>query len=164
MSIHVSHKEIHARLMNPAVKLTREVLAEKDETIRQLRNVITAQRADLAGRQSVIDKLIEELRESRRSEDECLKKMKAITEAENAMTGDGGPPSWKTIVKGVMQEYPGVTWAQIKGARRDTWIVACRRACVRAVHAQRPELTGVDLGKLFNKEHSTIMTILGRRK
>jgi hypothetical protein len=63
-----------------------------------------------------------------------------------------------------MQEYPGVTWAQIKGTRRDTWIVACRRACIRAVHAKRPEMTGVDLAKLFNKEHSTIMTVLGRRK
>ncbi|MBX4870601.1 hypothetical protein HJA85_27145 [Rhizobium bangladeshense] len=161
--MNIAARDIRARLMNPPVKLTREAIAEKDEKIRELRNIITAQRADIAVRQETIDRLTVELRESRKAEEEYRRKSRAISEADNAIGADG-LRSWKAIVKEVMSEFPGVSWAQIKSSRRQTWIVACRRACVRAVHAERPEMTSTDLAKLFNKEHSTIQTILGKRK
>lgn len=158
-----TNQAIRAKLLNPPIKLTREVVEQKDATIRELRGTVASQTADLMTRQSLIDRLVEELREARREKDEATKRLRDIAEAENAL-GTEGLKHWKMIARDVLREWPGVSWAQVKGGRRCAWIVGARRACVREIHKQRPDLGYSDLGRIVHKDHSTIMTILGKRK
>ncbi len=61
------------------------------------------------------------------------------------------------IVAEVLQAYPGVTWEDIKGVRRTRNLVGPRHACVKAVYEERKDLSLPRIGKIFHRDHSTIL-------
>jgi chromosomal replication initiator protein len=61
------------------------------------------------------------------------------------------------IVAEVLQDYPDVTWEDIKGIRRTRNLIAPRHACMKAVYEERKDLSLPRIGKIFHRDHSTIL-------
>lgn len=61
------------------------------------------------------------------------------------------------IVAEVLQHYPGVTWEDVKGIRRTRDLIEPRHACMRAVYNERKDLSLPRLGRIFHRDHSTLI-------
>jgi chromosomal replication initiation ATPase DnaA len=61
------------------------------------------------------------------------------------------------IVAEVLQHYPGITWEDVKGIRRTRDLIAPRHACMRAVYNERKDLSSPRIGKIFGRDHSTLL-------
>lgn len=70
----------------------------------------------------------------------------------------------KDIVDEVLNEHPGWSWEDIKSKRRNRALVAVRHACMKEVHRQRPDLSFPQLGRIFNRDHSSLLHAVGRLK
>ena len=54
----------------------------------------------------------------------------------------------------------GVTLEQVRGRNREARIVAARRACMHLVAVRRLEYSYPDLGRLFGRDHTSVMSML----
>jgi chromosomal replication initiator protein len=64
----------------------------------------------------------------------------------------------RVIAEEVLQDYPGITWEDVKGIRRVRKLIKPRKACIRAVFEERKDLSSVKIGKIFGgRDHSTIL-------
>lgn len=64
----------------------------------------------------------------------------------------------KEIITDVLQEFPGITYAQVMGSGRSRQIVEARHSCVYAVHKARPDMSFPQLGAIFGgRDHTTII-------
>lgn len=81
----------------------------------------------------------------------------------HGIPGEPPPPSVADITKALLaQNYPGITMASIKGPSRVHSLVQARRHLWATVHEQRPDLSIATLARLFNRDHSTILTGIRR--
>lgn len=62
----------------------------------------------------------------------------------------------RAIIDLVSQAH-GISYAEIMGRSRVNPIVAARQAAMFEVHKRRPDLTLPQLGKIFGKDHTTIL-------
>lgn len=79
-----------------------------------------------------------------------------------AIDDDGEEPtdhrrSVPEIVAEVLTRFPGVTWADVKSIRRTRQLVEPRQACIKAVYDERKDLSLPRIGRLFNRDHTTIL-------
>ena len=65
----------------------------------------------------------------------------------------------RDIIKG-MAEAHGYTYAEIIGPRREKVLVKVRHACIRAVADQRPDYSLSMIGRLFQRDHTSILWAL----
>lgn len=65
------------------------------------------------------------------------------------------------IIAEVLREYPEYTLADIRSPRRMRPLVKARNACVIAVRRERPDLSFPQIGKIFNRDHTSILAICG---
>lgn len=94
------------------------------------------------------------------AEARLLAQAKALLSARRADTDDGAGDerqSIETIVASVLADFPGVTWDDIISVRRDRRLVKPRHACMRAVYASRPDLSLPRIGRIFHRDHSTVL-------
>jgi len=64
----------------------------------------------------------------------------------------------KDIVTSVLEEFPGVSYAQVISGSRTASIVEARHTCVYAVHKARPDLSLPQIGKLIGgRDHTSIL-------
>jgi hypothetical protein len=70
-------------------------------------------------------------------------------------------PSAKTIIAYVALRM-GVSPVDIVGPRRTRELVAARRLAIQFVHDHCPHLTFAGIGRVFNRDHTTILWSLGR--
>ena len=68
----------------------------------------------------------------------------------------------KDIVDEVLKEYPGWSWEDIKSKRRNRKLVVARHSCMKEVHKQRPDLSFPQIGRIFNRDHTSILHAVGR--
>lgn len=69
------------------------------------------------------------------------------------------------IVMEVLQDFPGITWEDILSPRRSRGLIEPRRACIIAVCSQRPDLSFPAVGKIFHRDHTTILhAVYGRKR
>jgi hypothetical protein len=68
----------------------------------------------------------------------------------------------KDIVDEVLKNNSGWSWEDIKSKRRNRSLVAVRHACMKEVHRQRPDLSFPQLGRIFNRDHSSLLHAVGR--
>ncbi|MGO7686254.1 helix-turn-helix domain-containing protein [Rhizobium ruizarguesonis] len=61
------------------------------------------------------------------------------------------------IVAEVLERFPGVTWADVKSVRRTRELIGPRQACMKAVYDERKDLSLPSIGKLFCRDHTTIL-------
>lgn len=65
------------------------------------------------------------------------------------------------IIAEVLRDYPGVTFEEIKSVRRTQRLIPPRKACHKAVYDERKDLSSTVLGKIFNREHTSILYSVG---
>ena len=70
---------------------------------------------------------------------------------------DGNRSSIEEIVMEVLADFPGVTWEDIISVRRDRRLVKPRHACMRAVYEKRKDLSLPRIGRIFHRDHSTVL-------
>lgn len=58
----------------------------------------------------------------------------------------------------------GLTAFDVVSRCREHRVVAARYEAIRIVHAARPTMSSPQLGRLFNRDHSTVLYALGRTK
>lgn len=64
----------------------------------------------------------------------------------------------KHIVAEVLENFPSVTWEDIKGKHRTLDVMYPRQLCMHAVHEQRKDLSYPQIGKLFGgRDHTTAL-------
>lgn len=70
-----------------------------------------------------------------------------------------------SIVMAVLQDFPGVTWEDVLSPRRSRGLIKPRHACIVAVCEQRPDLSFPAVGKIFHRDHTTILhAVYGRKR
>lgn len=75
----------------------------------------------------------------------------------------GGPMSQTrafAIAKAVGLEH-GVTIAEMESNNRTARVVHARHAAIRQIHAEMPKLPYIEIGRMFGKDHTTVMHALG---
>lgn len=63
----------------------------------------------------------------------------------------------ETIVKEVLEDYPGIAIDDILSARRNPDLVRARQHCFHAVYSRRKDMSYPAIGKWFNRDHTTIL-------
>lgn len=63
----------------------------------------------------------------------------------------------KRIIADVLVNFPNVTMAEILGASKVRRLIESRHACMKAVYSLRRDLSLPQIGKVFNRDHTTIM-------
>ncbi len=58
--------------------------------------------------------------------------------------------------------FHGTTYDQIVGVRLDRGLVAARHDAIKAVSDARPDLSSPQIGKFFNRDHTTILHALAK--
>lgn len=118
----------------PQVKVI-DVLAAKEERIRQLE-------LDLADAQARILSQAEHI---------CV-----LNDIEA-----GSPPSFRkaaaVIIHEILQDFPGVTWEDLKSVRRERRLIAPRQICMAALYEQRKDLSLPQIGRMFHRDHTTVL-------
>lgn len=62
------------------------------------------------------------------------------------------------IIAEVLKEYPGITWPEIAGVRRERRLVIPRQHCMYEISKQRPDLSLPTIGRLFGgRDHTTVL-------
>lgn len=61
------------------------------------------------------------------------------------------------IIRQVLKDYWPVTVEEIKGVARERYISEARAQCMYRVHKLRPDISFPRLGKIFHRDHSTVM-------
>ena len=69
----------------------------------------------------------------------------------------------REIIEGIAAQY-GLTYSDIVGHRREGHIVCARHEAIAAVAATYPGASSTTLGRLFNRDHTSILHALGRTK
>lgn len=69
----------------------------------------------------------------------------------------------EAIVREVAERH-GVSYRDIVGHSRIRHIVCARYAAIRAVYAACPEMSSPRIGRLFNRDHTSILYAVGRTK
>lgn len=64
----------------------------------------------------------------------------------------------KHIIADVLENFPGVTWEDLKGKHRTSNIVYPRQLCMYEIHRQRKDLSYPAIGRLFGgRDHTTVL-------
>ena len=61
------------------------------------------------------------------------------------------------IIRHVLKDHPDISFDDVIGPKRTRPIVAARFAAIWAVKQERPDLTYPAIGKIFQRDHSTIL-------
>jgi len=75
-----------------------------------------------------------------------------------------GPTPRATIKRIIAEEAAraGVDPGDITGRRRTRKILGARHAAMRRVHETYPHKSSTELARLFNRDHTTVLYVLGR--
>ncbi|NLS06261.1 hypothetical protein HGP14_23325 [Rhizobium sp. P32RR-XVIII] len=105
-------------------------------------------------KQSIIDRLKEELQQARKSEDILKAELrKAQAGGASKVQGFDG---CEEIVAEVMKGWPDLTMAHIRNRRRAEHIVACRHACIIALADRIPDMTHSEIARFMGMNGSTV--------
>lgn len=79
----------------------------------------------------------------------------------NSLTDNGdasaGRRPAKEIIMASLEDFPRITYGQIMGATRAIPVVEARHTCIYALHCARPDLSLPQIGKIFGRDHTSIM-------
>ncbi|MBZ7922156.1 helix-turn-helix domain-containing protein [Ensifer adhaerens] len=69
----------------------------------------------------------------------------------------------REIIEDVLAAYPGVTWDEIIGVGRERRLVEPRHRCMAAVYEERKDLSLPALGRIFHRDHTSVLHAVNRR-
>jgi chromosomal replication initiator protein len=70
---------------------------------------------------------------------------------------EGDRPTIEEIVAAVLTDFPGVSWEDVVSVRRERRLVKPRHACMRAVYERRGDLSLSRIGRIFRRDHTTVL-------
>jgi hypothetical protein len=79
-------------------------------------------------------------------------------------TGVKAVRDMKEIAIGILAGHPGITLENVKGPERRARYVGARKAIATAIREQRPDLSTTQIGRFLNRDHTTVLNLLGRVK
>ena len=164
MSIHVPvligqqehHKALRASLLRPAAAI--EIETKQEKRIRMLETTARSLRFELEKRDAEIRQLKTDLADRNArvldQADKLCKMMRVESEDEEFT------PVRRVadIVAEVLQDYPGVTMADIVSVRRTRDLIKPRHQCYYEVYRQRPDLSFPAMGRYFKRDHTSILS------
>lgn len=152
----------HRRVINPPVKLTREVLEAKDAKIASLCQTIRVHQQMQEQKQSIIDRLKEELLEARKSEGALRAELRKVQGGSPKVPGCDGR---EEIVAEVMKDWPDLNMTHIRSGRRAEHVVAARHACIIALADRIPDMTHSEIARFMGMSDASVRyAILKHRK
>jgi hypothetical protein len=150
-----SAKAVRDRLFNPKNTLKRSDLEQEREAVANLKSKVAELASELAARDKRIWKL--ELDVADRNA-RLLAQADLIGTLDNAgVFVRSGKKPVAAIVAEVLKDFPDVTWDDIVGVRRMKCLVKPRHLCVVAVYEQRTDLSLPAIGKIFRRDHTSIL-------
>ena len=69
--------------------------------------------------------------------------------------------SARAVVEAICRKYD-ITFGEMVGPRRSHHLVKARHEAMAAVWEARPDMSTIQIGKLFNRDHSSILYALGK--
>ena len=78
----------------------------------------------------------------------------------NNPTATGSYPEKRAIseiVREVLVDFPGITWEEIKGVRRERRLIEPRHRCMAAIYEQRQDFSLPAIGRIFERDHTTVL-------
>ncbi|TAX57130.1 hypothetical protein ELI01_18810 [Rhizobium leguminosarum] len=138
---HERYQAAHARLWNgpPKLALIEAAKVEEDKT----------HWPEWKRQEVEFDDHVNTWREVVRS---CLERL--ASDMRSAI-GKGRPA--KAIILEVLERFPGVSFAELKGPRRDKNIVRARQVAMFEVYDQRDDMSTPMVGNLFGRDHTTVL-------
>lgn len=71
----------------------------------------------------------------------------------------------RDIIDDVLQHFPGITWADLKGQRRCKAIVLPRQIAIYEIHRRRKDMSFPQIGRLFGgRDHTTALSSVNKIK
>lgn len=70
----------------------------------------------------------------------------------------------REIVEDVLAGYPGIRWEEIIGVGRERRLVEPRHRCMSAVYQERPDLSLPALGRIFHRDHTSVLHAVNKRE
>jgi chromosome segregation ATPase len=154
MSLALQYKTIRDRLIDPPIKLTREVLEQKDAKIASLCRTIRVHEQMQEQKQSIIERLKDELLEARKSADTLQAELrKAHGRKAEVQDVDA---ACEAITNEVLKDWPDLTMTHIRNRRRAEHIVACRHACIVAIADRMPDLPHSAIARFMGMNDSSV--------
>lgn len=156
MSIAISHQAIRAKLMNPPIRITREAFEEEKAKRAAVTNTLKTIERSAAEKQRRIVDLEAKLKTQEVRIEELTRHIADLVVADESSLSVLHRPI-SVIIREVLEKWPGVSWAQVRGCRRAQHIVGARHHCIQAVAKQRPDLSSVAISRVFKMDHSSIL-------
>lgn len=169
---HVSHEQVRARLFGTSK--ARTPAKQQEDSIEALEKTIVGLQRKLAAANAVNRTYAGMAERLKASEDRAEKleldlsdaRARILAQAEMLrISTDGIVPDGsnkrtvEAIVRDVLRDFPGITWEDVKGVRRERYLVIPRHACMKAVYEERKDLSLPTIGRLFGgRDHTTILS------
>lgn len=152
---HQQHTAVRDRLMNAANITEKRKLESANETIAELQGMIS-------GNEKEIERLTLNIADLYAT---VIAQARKICEMENCGDPDiGYRKPVKLIIEAVLKDYPGVTWTDIVSAKRTKHLIEPRHRCMTEVFTVRPDLSFPMIGKIFQRDHTTILSAVRKMK
>lgn len=148
----------------PAQELAKPIerIKEVSDKITELRSRLFEAEKQIELKQELIDKLALDLADANARILHQAEIIEGLRSAADPVPDDA-PESLprkpaKQIIAEVLQDYPDVTWDQLKGVHRTRRLVEPRQRCMYELYTQRPDLSFPAIGRLFGgRDHSTVL-------
>ncbi|WP_104663357.1 helix-turn-helix domain-containing protein [Ensifer adhaerens] len=69
----------------------------------------------------------------------------------------------RAIIEEVLGAYPGISFEEIIGVGRERRLVEPRHRCMTAVYDERPDLSLPALGRIFQRDHTSVLHAVNKR-
>ncbi|MCY1744083.1 helix-turn-helix domain-containing protein [Ensifer sp. SL37] len=70
----------------------------------------------------------------------------------------------RAIIEEVLGAYPGISFEDIIGVGRERRLVEPRHRCMTAVYDERPDLSLPALGRIFRRDHTSVLHAVNKRE
>lgn len=162
MSIHVpvlmdqqiTHKALRASLLKPSTS----VESQQQKKMRSLETTARSLRFELDRRDAEIRQLKADLADRDARVIDQAHKLCQLMRIQSEEEEYTEVRSVKEIVDEVLQDYPGVTMADIVSVRRTRDLIIPRHRCYYEVYRQRPDLSFPAMGRYFKRDHTSILS------
>ncbi|MDR9777218.1 helix-turn-helix domain-containing protein [Rhizobium hidalgonense] len=162
MSIHVpvligqqeQHKALRASLLKPSTS----VESQQEKKIRTLEATVRSLRFELDKRDAEIRQLKTDVADRNARVLDQAHKLCELMRIHSDEEEYVEIRSVKDIVDEVLQDYPGITMAQIVSVRRTRELITPRHRCYYEVYRQRPDLSFPAIGRYFKRDHTSIIS------
>jgi chromosomal replication initiator protein len=154
MDQQITHKALRASLLRPVTS----VETQQQKKMRALETTARSLRFELDKREAEIRQIRADLADRDARVIDQAHKLCQLLRIQSDEEEYTEVRSVKEIVDEVLQDYPGVTMAQIISIRRTRDLIKPRHRCYYEVYRQRPDLSFPAMGRHFKRDHTSIIS------